>query len=52
MLKFGFGQLGRRRIRAAIGPDNAASVTVARRLSYCGDPVVETALSGRSWWWL
>lgn len=32
MLDFGFGRLGLQRISAAIGPDNAASIAVVRRL--------------------
>jgi RimJ/RimL family protein N-acetyltransferase len=34
MLDFGFGDLGLHRISAAIGPDNEASITVAKRLGF------------------
>ncbi|WP_329110724.1 GNAT family N-acetyltransferase [Micromonospora sp. NBC_01699] len=32
LIDFGFGQLGRHRITAAIGPENAASIAVVKRL--------------------
>jgi RimJ/RimL family protein N-acetyltransferase len=32
LIEFGFGKLGLHRISAAIGPDNAASVAVVRKL--------------------
>ena len=32
MIRFGFQELGLHRISAAIGPDNAASIAVARKL--------------------
>jgi len=34
MLDFGFGRLGLHRISAAIGPDNASSISLARRLGF------------------
>ena len=50
MIAFGFNELGLHRISAAIGPDNAASIAVVRKLGMqCEGRIRDQVFTNATW---